>query len=186
MKKRFFLYIISFLFLSTAYSQVNIERTINNTFFTIDDMSIEHLRAAEKDDSSLEDYYYQQRIWREEKEIKSKLDSRKIKSEVVSGSWNLYNDDTQKFFSNKSGIYIGQTISFLDVNGFCRYKHQASTSYLYEVDSNMYVIFPTMDAGIIRLLVFDNEKLYIYNLDQNTWYLDDIHLDGSYYKLNKK
>lgn len=39
-----------------------------------------------------------------------------------------------------------------------------------------------MDAGIIRLLLFEGEKLYIYNLDFDNWYLDDIHLKGAYYK----
>ena len=182
MKRKIFILIIVSWFIAILYAENPVEKTIKNDFINISDISIKRLRAAEKDDSSIEDFYYQQKIWKAENKLKESMESQRIKSVSINGNWNLYDITTNQYYSDNNGVYIGRTISFTDTNGFCNYQHQASNSYVYKQNDNIYIVFPTYDAGIIRLLLFDNDKLYIYNLDGDTWYLDDIHKSGNYYK----
>ena len=179
MKRRFVCQLIIFTFLTLLYAQTNLRKRIKNDYNLINDISLKRLINAQKDDATMEDYYYQQSVWKQEELLKARLDDKKIKSNVLNGNWELYNNT---FFVDKNGFYIGRTLTFTDLNGFCNYQHQGSNSFVYEIGINKYLVFPTMDAGIIRLLYFESDKLYIYNLDGDFWILDDIHLNGAYYK----
>ena len=179
MKRRFFCQLIVFMYLTSLYAQTNILKKFKNDFELINSISINRLKSAQKDDATMEDYNYQQSIWEQEALLKLKIDDKKIKANELSGTWELYNNS---FFLDKDGFYIGRIILFTELNGFCNYQHQGSNSFVYEVGINKYLVFPTMDAGIIRLLYFKSDRLYVYNLDGDYWILDDIHSNGAYYK----
>ena len=180
--------IILFFIIFPVYLWANdvIEQKFDNTFLDIKDVSVQRLFEAQKDDSSMEDYYYQQDIWAQERELEKSIQSKRIPADEITGRWQLYDPRIKKFFPKNKSILLSGSIFFNDINGFCGYNELSATSYVYKIKENEYIVFPTWDAGIIRLLKFYGNKFYIYNLDGNEWCLDELHSSGAYFcKVNE-
>ena len=176
MKKKILLFFNIFVCTFIVFP-FDVEKKLKNTIVPITDISIERLWMAEKDDSSLEDFYYQQEIYKEENEYKEYLSTKISKNESIIGNWYLMDSKSTIVERNKNA-----PIHLSLISDGISYRCQSSTSYLYEIDKTSYIIIPTWDAGMIRMLRILDDRLYIYNLDGNTWYLDDIHKNGNYYK----
>ena len=175
--KKTVLALLAFLIFKASAFSIEIKQEFPNTIVPISNISIERLWQAAKDDSSMEDYYYQQEIYKIENEYKKTLSTEISDKKKFSGVW--YLTDSQNLIVKEYKI---APIQFEFYPEGVIYRCQSSTSYVYEIEKDSYLIIPTWDAGMIRLLKIFNDKLYIYNLDGDTWYLDDIHKSGNYYK----
>lgn len=176
MKKQLLFFIFLIIINSTSFS-FDIAQKFSNTIVPLSDISVDRLWRAQRDDCSIEDFHYQQEIWKREDQYEETLSDNISKNDSLVGDW--YLTDSKNVIVEKNRI---APIQFtLTPNGIS-YRKQSSTSYVYEIEKDSYLIIPTWDAGMIRLLKIFNDKLYIYNLDGDTWYLDDIHKSGNYYK----
>lgn len=176
MKKSLFFF-FSFIVFQFAIFSFDIRQEFPNTIVPISNISIARLWEADKDDSSMEDFYYQQEIWKLEDEYKKTLTTTISKDKSLIGYWYLTDSKNKIIKEQKNG-----PIQFSLLPDGISYQRLSSSSYLYEIDNKSYIVFPTWDAGMIRMLKIYDDKLFIYNLDGDTWYLDDIHKNGSYYK----
>lgn len=176
MKKNIVLF-LSFALLQSTLFSLDVIQEFSNTIVPFSDISVERLWAAQKDDSSLEDFHYQQDIWKRESEYEKTLSNNISQDKTLLGNWYLTDQKNKIVEANRIAPF-----QFTLFPEGISYRRQSSTSYVYEIENNSYIIIPTWDAGMIRMLkIFDN-KMYIYNLDGDTWYLDDIHKTGNYYK----
>ena len=176
MKKKIIMF-LSFVFLQTMLFPLDITQTFPNTIVPISNISIERLWEAQKDDCSMEDFYYQQEIWQKEREYEVTLSSNISQDKSFIGNWYLTDQKNKIIEEDRIA-----PIQFTLLPDGISYRKQSSTSYVYEIENNSYIIIPTWDAGMIRMLKIFDDKMYIYNLDGDTWYLDDIHKTGNYYK----
>ena len=176
MKKTLILFLTITLLQTTLFS-LDITQEFPNIIVPFSDISIERLWAAQKDDCSIEDFYYQQEIWKRENEYEDTLSNDIAKNQNFLGNW--YLTDTKNKIVEEERI---APIQFTLLPKGISYRKQSSTSYVYELEDNSYIIIPTWDAGMIRMLKIFDDRMYIYNLDGDTWYLDDIHKTGNYYK----
>ncbi|MBO4629993.1 MAG: hypothetical protein J5687_08595 [Treponema sp.] len=176
MKKILLLFILSCASTTLLFS-LDIIQQFENTIVPFTDISIERLWAAQKDDSSMEDFSYQQEIWKKENEYKKTLSNSILQDKCFTGYWYL-TDINGKIVAEEKRA----PIQFILYPKGISYEYLSSHSYVYEIENNSYIIIPTWDAGMIRMLKIFDDKMYIYNLDGDTWYLDDIHKTGNYYK----
>ena len=175
--KKNILIVLSFVLLQTVFFPLDIFQSFPNTIVPISNISIERLWEAQKDDSSMEDFYYQQEIWKKEREYKDTISSYISQDKNFIGNWYLTDQKNKIVKENKNA-----PIQFSLLPDGISYRKQSSTSYVYEIEKNIYIIIPTSDAGMIKMLKIYDDKLYVYNLDGDTWYLNDIHKTGNYYK----
>ena len=175
--KKNILIVLSFVLLQTVFFPLDIFQSFPNTIVPISNISIERFWEAQKDDSSMEDFYYQQEIWKKEREYKDTISSYISQDKNFIGNWYLTDQKNKIVKENKNA-----PIQFSLLPDGISYRKQSSTSYVYEIEKNIYIIIPTSDAGMIKMLKIYDDKLYVYNLDGDTWYLNDIHKTGNYYK----
>ena len=176
MKKTIIIF-LSFIFLQTILFALDITQNFPNTIVPISNISIERLWEAQKDDCSIEDFYYQQEIWEKEREYEDSLSNNISQDKSFLGNW--YLTDQKNKIVEESRI---APIQFTLISNGVSYRKQSSTSYVYEIAKDSYLVIPTWDAGMIKMLKIYDDKMYVYNLDGDTWYLNDIHKTGNYYK----
>lgn len=175
--KKILLLFIFYCACATLLFPLDIIQKFKNTIVPFTDISIERLWAAQKDDCTMEDFSYQQEIWKKENEYKKSLSNTISQDKSLLGNWYLTDKKDEIVEENRIA-----PIQFTLLPNGISYRKQSSTSYVYEIEKNSYLVIPTWDAGMIKMLKIYDDKMYVYNLDGDTWYLNDIHKTGNYYK----
>ena len=109
------------IFCSILYS-LDIAKEIPNTIVPFNNISIERLLLANRDDSSIEDFHYQQEIWKQENEYFDSLSTTIKDQDSIVGDWYLYDSNNRIIEKYKKA-----PIHLTPLNNGVLYRCQSST-----------------------------------------------------------
>lgn len=178
------LIIALFLLLSASSflsCQENYNKQIRMTELEVN-YDIDLMLDAQNDNPQIpESVSYSEEIIKAEREFLNSC-SYLLESSFV-GSWRLI-DEKGNYIENQS-LYFDGNINISIYNNKTVLDDLGNRSYIYTGDNGRMYIYSRW-INIIRLLVFKNDKLYVYTVKDNQWILDPIHMNGRYWFQKEK
>ena len=172
-KNKIILIVICFLFLSnTNFINDKHEIIKDEVIYDLDKMTYALYLGSLSNEEE-----YAQRIMNEERKFLNEKCEFINESDDFVTIYKLQDGDGN-FIENES-IFFNDKIKFYSYDNKIISENWGNNSYVYKGKESRYYIF-TRWIGIIRLLKFEGDKLFVYIIKNNEWVLDPIHSDGKY------
>ena len=152
---------------------VNTEKDLNDVFVQ------KLLEGWQEDSEEAIEYRYETSV-----RISAFLDElESIKAEdyrFLQGNWKLY-DEKGKIVKDAKGFFLSNSIDIFNLYKDClTFRDGDSHSIIYK-NANDDLFIKTLWLCAIRQIKIIDDKMYLYILDGDYWYLDSIHEGGRYY-----
>lgn len=180
---KFYTNVITYIFLqffilnSLACKEIYQERTyplINSEIEYDYEKMIDAQKDYPLDNTS---YVYSLEIMKAEKEFLKGCNVIKGNDSLI-GDWDLVDSTGMKI--RKNSYLFNDYISISKYENNIVLDNWGNRSLLYLGSNNRYYIY-TRGIGIIRMIKINEDKLYVYIIQNKKWVLDPIHNDGEYF-----
>lgn len=132
------------------------------------------------------EYYdldYIKLIWSLEEQFLSKLEI--YPNEFLLGKWILIDKEGNTPKKINSDYYSSSYFNIIYEHNYFEYNDAETYKSIY-FDGNDYYFQTLVYSVLIKRMVVDNDKIYLYVLKNGEWILDPIHEGGKYFYVKEK
>lgn len=129
------------------------------------------------------DEQYIKSVYTKEKEFFEKLTKTHYKLDFE-GNWILVDSQLQSV-SKKSSYYNTNSFSIERINNYIEYRYTYTSGIIYTNEIDFY-FHPSVHSWIIKKIKIEDDKLYLYILENDKWILDPIHEGGKLFYIKSE